>query len=114
MDAGAHHLSFASIHFAAAQVAQLAGHELAGAGVADPHPAAERQLQPGLLAADEDRLAAVVLDLAVGLQELDRPALALALAADDRLEALEVELVGVALLLPVLLERVEQVGRAAA
>ena len=114
MDAGAHHLSFALIDLAAAQVAQAAGHELAGAGVADPHPAAERELEAGLLAGDEDRLAAVGLDLLVGLEELDRAALALAVAADDRLEALEVELVAVAVLLPVLLERVEQLGGAGA
>ena len=48
----------------------------ADAGVADAHPAAERQLGAGLLAADEDRRAAVALGLDVGDAEADGAALA--------------------------------------
>src|SRR5687767_9199910 len=115
MDAGAHHLSFTLVDLSAAQVAQLPRHELARAGVADAHAAAERQLQARLLARHEDRRPAVGLGLAVGLRELDRAALAAGVvAADDRLEPLEVEAVAVTALLPVLLQRVEHLARARA
>src|SRR3954470_24695756 len=50
-------------YLAAAKVAQLAGPEAPDAGVADAHAAAERQLEPGLLARDQDRRAAVALHL---------------------------------------------------
>jgi hypothetical protein len=70
--------------------------------MADAHSTAELQLGTRLLAGDEDRLAAVAFGLDLALGEADRPALAFALAltADDRLKALEVQAVGKRLLLP--------------
>ena len=50
--------------------------QLADAGVADAHPAAEGQRGAGLLAGDEDRRAAVALGLDAALREADRAALA--------------------------------------
>ena len=52
--------------------------------------------------------------LAVALEELDRPALAVlgVVAAEHRLEALHVQPVAVAVLVPVLVERVEQLAGA--
>src|SRR4051794_28675406 len=107
VDAGTDHLAARAGHLAGAQVADLAGLQLADAGVADAFAAAERERETGLLAGDEDRLAAVGVRLAVALEELDRPALALLGLAEDGLEALHVQALAVAVLVPVLVERVE-------
>ena len=81
--------------------------------VTDAHPAAVGELEPLVLARDEDRLAPGGLGLGVRLGELDGPALALLAAlAVGRLEALEVEHVRVAVLLPVLAQRVDELGGA--
>src|SRR4029079_8734844 len=53
VDAGAHHLALGAGALPVAQVADLAGAQLADAGVADAHPAAERQRGAGLLAGDQ-------------------------------------------------------------
>src|SRR5690242_5702536 len=99
-------------HFAAAEVPQLPGAELPHTRMADAHPAAERQLEPGLLAGHENGRAAVALHFLVGVDEGDRAALALgAVAADHRLEALHVQAVAVGLAVPVLAQRVEHVAR---
>jgi hypothetical protein len=59
--------------------------------VADAHPAAEGQRGARLLAADEDRRAAVATRLDHAFEEPHEASLALArLAADHRLEALHV------------------------
>src|SRR4051812_12974371 len=109
MDAGAHRLALGAADLAAAQVAQLAGAQLPDAGVADPHAAAEGQLETGLLACDEDRRSTVAFVSHVGLQDLHGPPPPLARTpADDRLEALEMHPVAVGVLLPVRGERVEQ------
>src|SRR5205823_1815262 len=94
-------------------VAKPPGAEGAHAGMADAHPAAERELEPRLLSRDKDWLGAVALRLGVAFQESDRSALAPAgpVAADDRLKALHMEAVGQPLLLPALLERVQHLGR---
>src|SRR5438270_7298983 len=77
---------------AVAQVPDLARDQLPDAGVADALAAAVGQVEPGLLAGDEDRSRAVGLGLAVGLGELDRPALALLdVRVELGLEALHVE-----------------------
>src|SRR4051812_11268401 len=110
--AGSDHLSTLPGHLARAQVADLAGLQLADAGVTDALAASEGEAEAGVLAGDQDRLAAVRLRLAVALEELDRPALALLGLAEDGLEALHVQAVAVAMLLPVVVERVEQLGRA--
>src|SRR4051794_11880435 len=112
VDTGADHLAARAGHLARAQVADLAGLQLADAGVTDAFAASERERQAGVLAGDEDRLAAVRVRFAVALEELDRPALALLGLAEDRLEALHVQAVAVAVLVPVLVGRVEQLGRA--
>src|SRR3954453_20927501 len=85
VDAGADHLAALAGHLARAQIADLAGLQLADAGVADALAASEREAEPGVLAGGEDRLAAVGVGLAVALEELDRPALPLlgVVAADD-------------------------------
>src|SRR4051812_15873284 len=67
VDAGADHLAVRAGDLAVAQIADLAGAELADARVADALAAAERQLEPLLLAGDEYRRGAVALDLAVRL-----------------------------------------------
>src|SRR3954451_20618911 len=111
MDAGADHLALFLGDLARAQVADLPGAELPDAGVADAHATPERQLEAGLLAGDEDRLAAVGLALGVRLQEGDRPAFAVAgLAADDGLEALHVQALAVAVLVDMGIEGVEHVA----
>src|ERR1700737_4162393 len=50
-----HGLALLAMELASAQIADLSGAQLAHAGVADAHAAAERQEPAGLLAADEDR-----------------------------------------------------------
>src|SRR4051794_19021365 len=112
VDAGSDHLAALAGHLARAQVADLAGLQLADAGVADALAASEGEAEPGVLARDQDRLAAVRVRLAVALEELDRPAFALLRLAEDGLEALHVQAVAVAVLLPVVVERVEQLGGA--
>src|SRR3954462_14687167 len=72
VDAGAHDLAGAPRHLAGAQVADLAGAQLAHARVADAHPAAVGQRRARLLAGDEDRLRAVALRLDVAGEEADR------------------------------------------
>ena len=52
VDADPHGLALLAVDLTAAHVAQLPRAELADAGVADPHPAAEVELEPGLLAGD--------------------------------------------------------------
>src|SRR3954447_5856100 len=109
-DARADHLALAAVDLPVAQIAHAAGAELADAGVADPLAAAERQLEAGLLAGHEDRRRAVALGLRAGGGERDRAALALLAAADLRLETLHEEALGVAVLLPMVDQRVEQVA----
>src|SRR5439155_21633533 len=89
--------------------------ELSDARVADAHAAAERKRPAGLLARDEDRLRAVAVRLEVALREEDRAALPLlgVAPADDRLEALHVQAVAIAVAAPVVLHRVEHLGRPA-
>src|SRR4051794_41261317 len=113
VDAGSDHLSALPGHLAGAQVADLAGLQLADAGVADALAASEGEAQAGVLAADEDRLAAIRMRLTVALEELDRPSLALLGLADDGLEALHVQAVAAAGLVPGGVHRGGQVGRAA-
>ena len=54
VDAGADHLSLGPVDLAGAQVPDLAGAEAADAGAADPHPAAEREVGPGLFVMSGD------------------------------------------------------------
>src|SRR3954471_9472519 len=70
VDAGSDHLSALAGHLAGAQVADLAGLQLADAGVADALATSEGEGQSGVLARDEDRLAAVGVRFAVALEEL--------------------------------------------
>src|SRR4051794_2777754 len=112
MDAGANRLALVAADLAAAQVPDAARAQGPDARVADALAAAEGQVQPGLLARDQDRGAAVALRLAVALEELDRAALALLTAADLGLEALHVHALAVALALPVLVHGVEHLPRA--
>src|SRR5436190_3855350 len=113
IDARADDLALAAGHLARTEVADLARAQLSDAGVADAHPAAEGERRAGLLAGDEDWLRALAARLDVALEELDRAALAdLSVAlADDGLEALHVQAIAVAGLVPVLAHRVEQVAR---
>src|SRR5436190_15602389 len=113
VDAGTHDLALAAGHLARAEVADLARAQLSDAGVADAHPAAEGERRTGLLTGDEDWLRAFAARLDVALEELDRAALAdLSVAlADDGLEALHMQAIAVAGLVPVLAHRVEQVAR---
>src|SRR5436305_15024291 len=85
VDAGADHLSLGSRHLSVLQVPDLAGAELADAGVADALAAAVRQRQADVLARDEDRHRAVGLGLRVALEELDLAALALLRLAEHGL-----------------------------
>src|SRR3954465_9518799 len=111
-DACADHLALAPVDLPVAQIAYAAGAELADAGVADPLAAAERQLEAGLLAGHEDRRGAVGLALPAALGEHDHPALALLGEAQLGLEALGVQALGVAVALPALEHRVEQLAGA--
>src|SRR3954467_517977 len=112
VDAGADHLALRAADLAVAQVADLALAELADARVADPLAAAERQVEALLLTGDEDRRRAVALDLLLAVGEHDRAALALLGQAELGLEALHVQAVAVAVAVPVLEHRVEQLARA--
>src|SRR5205807_6295132 len=107
------HFPLLPVDVAGAQVTDPARPQLAHARMADPFAAAERELEPGLLACHEDRRVPVGLGLAVRLQEVDRTALALAVLPQTqlRLEALHTQAVAVAVAIPVLAERVEHVGR---
>src|SRR3954467_4454377 len=92
VDARAHHLALGGGHLAGAQVADPAGRQAPDARVADAHPAAERELEPGLLARDQDGRAAVARRLRAAAGERDRAALpGAAVAPDHRLEALHVQ-----------------------
>src|SRR5918911_4856440 len=66
-----------------------------------------------VLTGDQDRLAAVRLGFGLALAEDDRAALALLGLAELGLEALHVQALAVAILIEVLLHRVEHGGRAA-
>src|SRR4051812_43754100 len=111
VDTGADHLALAAGDLARPQVAHLARAQAPDAGVTDAHPAAEGQGGARLLAGHQDRSAPVRLRLDVALHQLDGPPGALsAVAADDRLEALDVHAVRVALALPVLDQSVEEVA----
>src|SRR5436190_4594259 len=99
-DARPDHLPVLSIDLAVAQVAHLSRAELPDAGVADALATAERQLEPGLLAGDEDRRRTVGLGLAVTAEEGDRAALALLPEAELGLEALQVQALAVGLAVP--------------
>src|SRR3954454_15295713 len=109
VDAGAHHLSLAARDLPGAQVADLAGAQLAHARVADAHAASERQRRTGLLARDQDRLRSVAGSLDIAVDEADRPALAALPVTHGvrRLEALHVQAVAVAVGLPMLGHRIE-------
>src|SRR3954451_9216996 len=112
--AGADHLARLPGDFPGAQVPNLARAQLPDAGVADADPAPEGERRSGILAGDQDRGAPVGVRLDVALQELDRTALAVTgVAADDGLEAPEPEAIAVALLLPVIDQRVQQFCRSA-
>src|SRR5665811_2403275 len=86
--------------------------------MADSHTAAVLELEPGLLAGDQDRFAALALGLDPAAQEADRTAGALGVAvgagADDRLEAPHAQAGGICarVALPVHVHRVEHGGRA--
>src|SRR3954469_9899107 len=109
VDAGADHLALAPRDLAGAQIADLAGAELSDTGVADAHPAPERERRAGLLARDQDRLGAVALRLDVAVDEADLAAVTALAVADGvrRLEALHVQEIAVAVGVPVLGHRVE-------
>src|SRR4051795_470346 len=111
VDAGADHLALGAADLAVGQVADLALAELADARVADALATAVGQVEALLLAGDEDRSRAVALDLLLGLREDDAAALALLGQAELGLEALHVELVAVAVRVPVVEHRVEQLAR---
>src|SRR4051794_5780945 len=111
VDAGADRLALVAADFAGGQVADPALAQGADARVADALAAAVGQVEARLLAGDQDRLRAVGLGLALRLGEEDRAALAFLAGADLGLEALHVEAVAVAVGLPVLLHRVEHLGR---
>src|SRR4051794_14771702 len=112
-DADADLLALVAPQLAVAHVAHGAGAELADAGEADAHAAAVVEAEPLILADLEDRRGAVGLHLDVALEELHGPALAGLGAGEDVLEALDVEVVAVPVLLPVLLHGVEHPGGAA-
>src|SRR3954452_24793381 len=88
VDARAHHLALRGEDLPGWQVADLAGAQPANAGVADAHPASERQGGAGLLAGHQDRLGAVALGFDPAVGEADGPALA-ALAVTDDVRGLE-------------------------
>src|SRR2546421_96487 len=98
-DARPDHLPLLPIDLPVTEVTQPARAELADARMADAFPAPIRQVQAALLAGHQDRCLAVGFGFAVGLQELDRTALALARLAEAefRLEALHVQLLAVAM-----------------
>src|SRR5690348_1309939 len=77
--------------------------------MADPLTAPVGELEAGLLAGHQNRLVPVRLRLAVGLQELDRPTLALALLAQPELglETLHMQTIAVPVLVEVLAEGIE-------
>ncbi len=110
VNADSNHLALLAMDPAGAQVADLPGLQAADAGVADAHAAAEGELAARRLTGLEDGRAAVGLCLEVLDPEVDRAAaadLGGRIAADDRLEALDAQQVGVPLLLPVRGEVVE-------
>src|SRR5215469_6756390 len=111
VDTGSDHLSLLPVDLPGPQVPHFAGAEPADAGVADPHPATERQLGARLLTGDEDRRAAVTGGFDRARGEADRSSLARhGAAADHRLEALHLQQLRVPLLAPVLDEVVEHLA----
>ena len=98
------------VDLAVAQVAHLAGAELADAGVADALAAAERQLEPASSPATRIGVAPSHSASVSLLAKLDRAALALLGEAELGLEALHVQALAVALALPVLGHRVEHLA----
>src|SRR5205807_1867263 len=112
-DARPDHLPLLPVDVAVTQVADPARAQLTDAGVADALAAAVGKVEPLLLAGHEDRRLAVGLGVALGLDELDRPALAGACIAEPELglEALHVEHLAVAVLLEVLAEGIEHLAR---
>src|SRR5215204_4319488 len=111
--ARADHLAFLTMDLAGAQVAHATLLKAPDAGVADAHPAAEREQPARLLAGHEDRRGPVAVGREVGDAEAHRAAGAGVdlVAADDRLEALHVQQRRIAGLLPVRLHRVEHPAR---
>src|SRR3954468_6555385 len=79
--------------------------------MADPLATAVGQLEPCLLAGDEDRRAAIGLRLLVGSEKLDRAALPLLHGPELRLKTLHMQALEVRLFLEVLSESVEHVAR---
>src|SRR3954447_6805084 len=112
VDAGTDHLPFGAGDLSVAQVPDLALAQLADARVADALAAAVGQVEALVLAGDEDRRAPVGLDLLLGGREDDRAALALLGEAELGLEALHVQAVAVAVGVPVVGHRVEQLAGA--
>src|SRR4051794_39607829 len=110
-DAGADHLALLAVDLAVAQVADPPGAELSDAGVADALAASERQLEPGLLPGDEDGLRPVGFGLGLARDERDAAALALPPLAELGLEALHVEVLQLALSLPMVGQGVEHLPR---
>src|SRR5205085_11327592 len=94
------------------QVADPALAELADARVADALATAVGQVEALVLSGDEDRGRAVALDLLLRLGEDDAAALALLRQTELGLEALHVQAVAVAVLVPVVGHGVEQLTRA--
>src|SRR3954453_4117089 len=111
VDAGADHLALGAADLAVGQVADLALAELADARVADALATAVGQVEALLLAGDEDRSRAIRLHLLVALGEDDAASLALLGQAELGLEALHVQAIAVAVGVPVVEHRVEQLAR---
>ena len=99
------------LHLAGAQVSDLPLGELADAGVADPHPAAEGEIGPGLLAADEDRDAASRRSASTSVtRKRTVPPSPSRAAVPMAAGSAPCQQVGIALGLPVLDDRVEQLA----
>src|SRR3954452_25267013 len=112
VDAGADHLAVVAADLAVGQVADPALAELADARVADALATAVGQVEALVLAGDEDGGRAVALDLLLALGEDDAATLALLGQAELGLEALHVQQVAVAVGVPVVEHRVEQLAGA--
>src|SRR4051812_18843865 len=93
VDAGADHLALRPRDFPVSQVANLTGAKFSDARVADALPASEGQLQPGLLACDEDGLAPIGGRLAAAGRERDAAPLPILVQGELPLEAPHVEAV---------------------
>src|SRR6266480_1198870 len=106
VDARAHHLALLAADLPVAKVAEPSRAKLSDAGVADALAAAERKLEPRLLACHEDRLRPIRLRLGAAGGEDDPAALALLRQSQLGLEALHVKPLEIRLRLPVVGERV--------